>query len=74
MILQNKEIEIIFECSAPTAIKRKYEILNYFKSKSGRLYLHQVAQYEGISEQRLLNKLALKVKNTVKENKCVILD
>jgi hypothetical protein len=58
MPLSNKEIQIIFCCSAPTAVKRKKEI-KAFLDLENQITVYHVALFLSVPEQNLTNKLKL---------------
>lgn len=64
MVIGNKELMEFYGCSAPTAIKRKKELMEYFQTPSGRIYESHLSVYEGIPIEEVCFILKIKYDKT----------
>lgn len=64
MVIGNKELMEFYGCSAPTAIKRKKELMDYFETPSGRIFESHLAIYEGIAIEEVCFILKIKFDKT----------
>jgi len=62
MWLTSKDIQIIYDCSRPTAVQRCKEIAKYFRIPSGRVTPYHVANYEALNVNEIIDRLFKTVK------------
>jgi hypothetical protein len=49
MVIKNKDLQIFYDCSAPTACLRKKEIIEALNITSGNIFDFHIAKYEGLT-------------------------